>query len=174
MAYNDGLQKLRQTTLIQFKPNSQKITALQSFQLGLESKEKALKRSLVKAEITKGCSNKEFLKAIQIQICSMMHFAPTPAQKQQAHQQQTGGQQLMNPALQVLPIPPPQIQIPNTALQQNLMFPQQQQPTAQQAMSLMPPLPPISIPQLSNNVSMQQNHVAATFHEYYCGRDAEE
>ena len=58
MAYNDGLQKLRQTTLIQFKPNSQKITALQSFQLGLESTEKCAKkvnilRSLVKAEYWK-------------------------------------------------------------------------------------------------------------------------
>ena len=64
-----------------------------------------------------------------------------------------------NPVLQVLPIPPPQFQIPNTTQQQNLMFPQQQQPNAQQAMSLMPQLPPIFIPQLPNNISMQQNQM---------------
>ena len=76
-------------------------------------------QSLVKAEIAKGHSDKEFWKAITI------YSAPIPAPNPPAHQQQSGVQQLMNPALQVLPIPPSQFQIPNTALQQNFMSPQQ-------------------------------------------------
>jgi hypothetical protein len=81
-------------------------------------------------------------------------------QKQQMTEQTPQMEQDTNQTMHpVLPIPPPQLQIPYNVVQQNLMFPQQQQPNAHQAMSLMPQLPPISIPQLPNNVLMHQNQM---------------
>jgi hypothetical protein len=122
-------------------------------------------RTLLKNEIDKGPSSAEFWNHITITTdpqlpIEQLAVAQWKQQKQQMTEQTPQMEQDTNQTMHpVLPIPPPQLQIPYNVVQQNLMFPQQQQPNAHQAMSLMPQLPPISIPQLPNNVLMHQNQM---------------